>query len=262
MDPNPSPSDGEAILLHHFDDLPQQHESSILGMWAFLATEVMFFGGLFLAYTVYRDRYHDAFAAASRHLSVLLGGINTVVLLTSSLTMALAVRESQLRRARPLVMYLVATLGLGIAFLGIKAIEWTTDYHEHLVPGLDFDWPLAQGGRHVQGGEELSSINTPRREAERVHYQRSAAGQLEHPDTRVADHAELFFVLYFFMTGLHGLHLIIGIVLLAIMALLAQRGWLSGSGETQIEASGLYWHFIDIVWIFLYPLLYLIDVRS
>jgi cytochrome c oxidase subunit 3 len=254
--------EAEQTLLHHFDDLEQQHQTSVLGMWAFLATEVMFFGGLITAYVVYRSSYYHAFVAASRHLSVLWGCINTVVLLTSSLTMALAVRASQLGERRWLVRFLVATMALGTAFLGIKAYEYSMDYEEHLIPGVNFDWSLAQARRHTPGGGEPSTIHTPLRIAETAPSTplagtRLVAGQV--PESR---QAEMFFVLYFFMTGLHAIHLIIGIALVGVMAWLVRIWWFSGTGQTQIETTGLYWHFIDIVWIFLYPLLYLIEVRS
>jgi cytochrome c oxidase subunit 3 len=255
-------SETEQILLHHFDDHTQQHESAMLGMWAFLATEVMFFGGLITAYVIYRHGNFHAFALASRHLNVPLGFVNTIVLLTSSLTMAMAVRESQLGRIRGIVIYLVATALLGTAFLGIKAVEWTADYHEHLIPGINFDWSLAQSGRHSPGGGEPSTIHTAPEEAETAPNYPSDMPEVSPTSVPEARRAEMFFVLYFFMTGLHAIHLIIGVVLVGLMAYLAQRRWLSGAGQTQIEVTGLYWHFIDIVWIFLYPLLYLIEVRS
>ena len=226
-----NPADDEPILSQQFDDVDQQSEASTLGMWLFLATEVMFFGGLLTAYAVYRTTAPKEIALASKELNVALGCLNTVVLLTSSLTMALAVRSSQLRARRELVRWLVLTMVLGAAFLGIKAIEWTNDYHEDLIPGLNFQVPEKERSRVEQEGLEPGKM-------------------------------ELFFVLYFFMTGLHAIHLIIGIVLVGVMAWLSWRGWFSGGGATQIEVTGLYWHFIDIVWVFLYPLLYLIDVHQ
>jgi cytochrome c oxidase subunit 3 len=225
------PSNDEPILSQQFDDVEQQSEASVLGMWLFLATEVMFFGGLLTAYAIYRIGAHREVALASRELNVLLGCINTVVLLTSSLTMALAVRAAQLRARAELVRWLVLTMVFGAVFLGIKAKEWTADYHEHLIPGLNFQVP-----------EEYRSV---------VDQEGLEPGKME-----------LFFVLYFFMTGLHAIHLIIGIVLVGIMAWLSHRSWFSGAGAVQIEVTGLYWHFIDIVWVFLYPLLYLIDLHK
>jgi cytochrome c oxidase subunit III len=226
------PSGDEPILEVQFDDLEQQHESSMIGMWLFLATEVMFFGGLIAAYTVYRTSYPRQFELASHHMFVWWGFLNTVVLLTSSLTMALAVRASQLRSYRELVGYLIATMVLGTCFLGIKAYEYTSDYHEHLVPGPIF-------------GFEIPHENVQTMQAENL-------------DPRPF---QMFFVLYFFMTGLHAIHMIVGIGLMAIMAYLSYHRWFSGGGETQIEVAGLYWHFVDIVWVFLYPLLYLISVH-
>jgi cytochrome c oxidase subunit III len=219
----------EPILSHQFDDVEQQSEASALGMWLFLATEVMFFGGLLTAFAVYRTTSSEAVALASRHLNVGLGCLNTVVLLSSSLTMAMAVRAAQLRQHRGLLFWLAATMVLGAAFLGIKAVEYTHDYHERLIPGWNFQVP-----EHDRGQVEQKHID-PRG-------------------------MEMFFVLYFFMTGLHAVHLIIGIGLVGVMAYLSWRRWFSGGGAVQIEVTGLYWHFVDVVWVFLYPLLYLIDV--
>ncbi|MGP0062258.1 MAG: cytochrome c oxidase subunit 3 family protein [Isosphaeraceae bacterium] len=224
-------SDDEAILEIQFDDLAQQAEASTLGMWLFLATEVMFFGGLITAYAVYRSSSPREIALASEHLNVPLGFFNTVVLLGSSLTMALAVRASQLRAHRQLLIYLGLTMVLGTAFLGVKAVEWTADYHEKLIPGWNFQVPE----------ENVAEV------------------QAEHLNP---GRMQMFFVLYFFMTGLHAIHLIVGIGLVGVMAYLSYRRWFSGGGATQIEVTGLYWHFIDIVWVFLYPMLYLIDVHS
>jgi cytochrome c oxidase subunit 3 len=222
--------DDEPVLLHQFVDVEQQSEASTLGMWLFLATEVMFFGGLLTAFAVYRVIAPEEVALASRNLNVPLGCLNTVVLLGSSLTMALAVRASQLRARRDVLLWLVWTMALGTCFLGIKAIEYTEEYHEKLIPGWNFQVPEHQRAHVKNAGLD------PRR-------------------------MELFFVLYFFMTGLHAIHLIIGIALVGVMAYLTWRRWFSGGGALQIEVTGLYWHFIDIVWVFLYPLLYLIDVH-
>jgi cytochrome c oxidase subunit III len=210
----------DPILENQFDDLVQQHEATTLGMWLFLATEVLFFGGLFTSYVVFRSKYPEAFANASRNLSVMLGAVNTAVLLLSSLTMALAVRAAQLRQSKAVVPFLACTMLLGAGFLGIKAIEYHHDYVLHFVPALNFSYV----------GDQARAV-------------------------------ELFFVLYFFMTGLHAIHLVVGIVIVGVMAALVARGWFSGGGASQIEVTGLYWHFIDIVWVFLYPLLYLIDVH-
>jgi cytochrome c oxidase subunit 3 len=204
-------------LAHQFDDLTQQYEASRLGMWAFLLTEVMFFGGLFVGYTVYRTAYPGGFMAGSQHLDITLGTLNTAVLISSSLTMALAVHAAQVGRRQILVRCLLLTMLLGLTFLGIKGYEYVHKYHQGLVPGIRF----------------------------------SAAGPH-------ATEMEVFLVLYFVMTGLHALHMIIGLGLLAVLVVLAGRGVLSAEYHTPVEAIGLYWHFVDIVWIFLYPLLYLI----
>lgn len=204
-------------LAHQFEDLGQQKEAATLGMWLFLATEVLFFGGLFLTYCVYRSQYPAAFAAASREMIVWAGTLNTGVLITSSLTMALAVHAAQFGHRRRLLLYLSATILLGAAFLGVKAFEYYTEIVEHHLPGAGFQF-----------------------EAEHV------------------KQAQIFFSLYFMMTGLHALHMIIGIGVLLVMLWWSYAGGITREYNIPIETSGLYWHFVDIVWIFLFPLLYLI----
>jgi cytochrome c oxidase subunit 3 len=208
-------------LQHHFDNLEQQKESSTLGMWTFLVTEIMFFGGLFLLYTVYRVQYPEAFAEASRQLDIPLGLINTVILIGSSLTMALGVHTAALGKKRATASWLLATVLLGSVFLGVKVVEYQHKFEHHLVPGPHF---------------------AP-----------------EHIPLEQRRAAEIYFSLYFAMTGLHATHMIIGIPILLVLAFLAQRGAYSRSYYTPVELFGLYWHFIDIIWIFLFPLLYLID---
>ncbi len=204
-------------LAHQFDSLEQQKEASTLGMWVFLATEVLFFGGLFAAYAVYRGKYPGAFAAASHELDVTLGAINTAVLIASSLTMALAVHAAQLGQRRLLMIFLVVTMALGAVFLGIKGVEYYHKFTEHHIPGPGFQFEK----EHVRN-------------------------------------AQIFFSLYFVMTGLHAIHMIIGIGIMLVMLWLAWRGAFTADYYNPIEISGLYWHFVDIVWIFLFPLLYLI----
>lgn len=217
--------EGDVPLAHHFDDPEQQHQSAVLGMWAFLATEVMFFGGLLVAYTVYRNLYPGEFAAASRRLDPRLGAFNTLVLLGSSLAVALAVRASQLRQRRTVLVMLGLTMALGAAFLGIKAYEWSLEFGHHLVPGPNF--------RFEEPGAEALNLHR----------------------------VQMFFVFYFFLTGLHAFHMIIGLTILGILAWLVFRRKLPATGERPVEITGLYWHFVDIVWVFLFPLLYLIEVR-
>ena len=204
-------------LLHHFDTAEQQKDASTLGMWLFLVTEIMFFGGLFTAYVVYRNKFPMAFVEASHSLDILLGGVNTAVLICSSLTMALAVNAAQRGARKSLVVFLILTILLGSVFLGIKAVEYHEKFVNHHVPGASF---------HFEGPE---GANT-----------------------------QIFFSLYFAMTGLHALHMIIGIVLLAILAVRARRGAFGADYNTPVDMTGLYWHFVDIVWIFLFPLLYLL----
>jgi cytochrome c oxidase subunit 3 len=205
-------------LMHHFDDLAQQREAASLGMWVFLATEVLFFGGLFATYMVYRIWYPATFGEASRSLDLTLGAVNTAVLITSSLTMALAVHAAAIGRRTALMLFIVATMALGTVFLGIKAVEYYQKFVEHHVPGAGF--------------------------------------QFEGPDPI---HAQIFFSLYFAMTGLHALHMIIGLGIMAVMLGMAWWGSFTPEWYTPVEVSGLYWHFVDIIWIFLFPLLYLID---
>ena len=210
-----------AALAEQFDDLQQQHEASSLGMWVFLATEVMFFGGLFTAYVLYRNFYFPAFEAGSRLLDIKIGAFNTAVLLCSSLTMALAVRAAQLGKKRFLITFLLLTLLLGATFVAVKfGLEWRHDYLEGFAPGANWTF--------------------------------------HGPDWR---HVELFFCFYFFLTGVHALHMLIGIGILTVLIVMAVRGRFSPERYNAIEVSGLYWHFVDIVWIFLYPLLYLIGGR-
>jgi cytochrome c oxidase subunit 3 len=212
-------ADAHAALAEQFDDMPQQKEASTLGMWTFLATEILFFGGMFLGYLVYRHAYPHAFALASRHTIVLYGTINTAILLTSSLTMALAVHAAQKTEHQRLVRYLLVTIVLGCCFLGVKGLEYHDDLKEHL-------WP----GAHFKEG--------------------------------LPPQAQIFWFLYWAMTGLHAIHVTAGVVLLSIIARLASRRRFSDYYHTPVEISGLYWHFVDIVWIYLYPLLYLINRYS
>jgi cytochrome c oxidase subunit 3 len=202
---------------HQFDDAAQQREAATLGMWIFLVTEVMFFGGMFTAYVAYRSLFPEAFGQASHHLDVTLGMTNTAVLITSSLTMALAVHGAQVGRRGALLAGLAATMALGATFVGIKGWEYAHKFHQGLVPGPAFTYAGAD-----------------------------------------APQAELFFSVYFCMTGLHALHMVIGLGLLGWLVLAARRGRFAGGWGTPVENVGLYWHFVDIVWIFLFPLLYLI----
>ncbi len=219
-------------LAEQFDDLEQQHEAASLGMWIFLATEVMFFGGLFTGYTVFRYLHYNAFVAGSHLLEVQFGATNTAVLICSSLTMALAVRAAQTGKRRALIAFLIFTIVLGLAFIGVKLyFEWYHDYLEGIVPGTALWAPkaeyLAQWGK-----------------------------------ARVAPpQVELFMYFYFVMTGVHALHMIVGVGILTLLVVMAYQGKFGPDRFNAVEMAGLYWHFVDIIWIFLFPLLYLLGGR-
>jgi len=216
-----SDSHAAGALAHQFEDLEQQKEASSFGMWIFLATEVMFFGGLFAGYTIYRSFYLPGFEEGSRRLSVAIGAINTGVLICSSLTMALAVRAAQLGMRKLLMAFLACTMLLGAAFVYIKLmLEWRHDYLEGFAPGVNFTFT----GPHAHS-------------------------------------VEMFFIFYFTMTGVHALHMVIGEGILATLLILAWKGRFNPEHYNAVETAGLYWHFVDIVWIFLFPLLYLIGGR-
>jgi cytochrome c oxidase subunit III len=212
-------ADAHLALQEQFEEMPQQKEAATLGMWAFLATEVLFFGGMFMSYITYRISYPDAFAKASHHTIVLFGTMNTAILLTSSFTMALAVHAARENNIKWLFRFLMITVAFALAFLAVKGLEYSEDLKEHL-------WP----GPHFKPG--------------------------------LPPQAQIFWVLYWIMTGVHALHVTVGIGLLSTMAWMTSRRKFSDAYYTPVEMSGLYWHFVDIIWIFLYPLLYLIQRYS
>jgi cytochrome c oxidase subunit 3 len=214
-------SEGPTLALREqFDTAAQQRDASTLGMWIFLITEVMFFGGMFLAYSIYRAKYPDVFAIASSSLNVYIGAANTVVLLCSSFTMVMAVRSAQLGKRSGIIFWLIWTLLLGMTFLGVKAYEWNEKFEMHHVPGM--------ANFHLDG----ASMQGP---------------------------ASIFFSLYFAMTGLHAMHMVVGVGILTVLIFQAKKGKFTAEYMTPVDIAGLYWHFVDIVWIFLFPLLYLID---
>jgi cytochrome c oxidase subunit III len=215
----PSPARAApAGVAGQFADAEHQRMASLMGMWAFLATEVLFFGGMFTAYIVYRNAYGQAFHEAGRHLKAFWGGVNTAVLLVSSGAVAMAVHHSKSGRARPVALWFAAAILLGGVFIAIKAHEYRNDALEHLIPlrGMPFHFP----GPH-------------------------------------ADQARLFFSIYFVMTGIHAIHLLIGMGLLSVMGAAAWRGRFPPGKDAPVEVVGLYWHFVDAIWVFLYPLFYL-----
>ena len=206
-------------LQHHFETPEQQRDASHLGLWLFLATEFLFFGGLFMAFAVYHLLYPSEFALAGKHTNLLCGSINAALLLTSGLTMSLAVRAIREDAASVCCRWLVASMAVGVAFLGVKGLEYSDDLRKHLVPGANF-------ALHGHNG------------------------------------AQIFFWLYWAMTGLHAIHMIAGLGLLGVVSWMTQRGRFSRAYSTPVELAGLYWAFVDIIWIFLFPLLYLIDRKT
>ncbi len=219
-------------LQHHFGSLSQQREAAQLGMWVFLITEIMFFGGMFAAYMLYRMWYFPGFAAGSSELDLVLGSTNTVVLIGSSLTVALAVHAAQLGRQKQTVTFLVLTLVLGLVFLAIKFVEYKVKIVGHHLPdGTTITLFPAVGFFDVSQSEHLAPIATEVR---------------------------IFMVLYFALTGMHALHMVIGIGVLGVILWMAARGQFTKEWHSPVEIFGLYWHFVDIVWIFLFPLLYLV----
>jgi cytochrome c oxidase subunit 3 len=238
MDATTEQLHGHRSLQHHFENMEQQREAGTLGMWVFLVTEIMFFGGMFLAYTLYRSTYPLAFASASNHLDITLGTLNTAVLIFSSFTMAMAVYFTQIGKQRPQVICLVLTLLLGFTFLGVKAVEYYDKYEEHLIPGRlipgrQFDPEVAREGDHDPHKLHLLPGATVRQ-------------------------VELFYWIYFAMTGMHALHMIIGAGLLTFLLIFSLKGRFDPEYHSPVEVIGLYWHFVDIIWIFLFPLLYLL----
>lgn len=315
------------ILHHHFDDMDQQREATTLGMWAFLVTEIMMFGGLFFVYTLYRWKFGDAFAQASHMLNWKWGAINTGVLLVSSLTMAMAVHAAAERKRKQLIGFIVVTMLLGATFLGIKAIEWTADYNEGLIPAIRWDpshWPI-DGNKHAGAGHgsDTHTDGRPGTDAHVTDGHKSPAatmpmGAVNSATTRETDvgkaeqaidsgldsqlmrepnsahapggnvgttgahgaagttriegqylvtpegkrvstqHIMMYFVVYFCMTGLHAIHMIIGLAILTVFVIMGSKGAFTNGNDQPVELVGLYWHLVDIIWVFLFPLLYLI----
>jgi cytochrome c oxidase subunit III len=214
-------ADESSIVGEQFENLEQQKHADTLGMWVFLATEIMFFGGMFTGYAVYRNMYPTAWGMASRHTSFAIGTINTFILLTSSLTVVMGLHSARTGKNKRLIVFLILTIFLGAAFLGLKGLEYYQHYEDHKIPGYNFSFEPA--------------------------YAKSAA---------------LFMCFYFVMTGVHALHMIIGIGLMSFLLILTFRNRIRQEFPAHVDIIGLYWHFVDIVWIFLYPLLYLVDRHS
>lgn len=253
-------------LLHHFETAQQQKEAATLGMWAFLVTEIMLFGGIFMAYIVYRWAYPDVWAEAAHHLNTPLGTVNTVVLLVSSLTVALAVNAAENGNRSRLIQLLLVTMVLGVGFLGIKGFEYSEKFAhcagaanplawatggerlgetECLVPGRSFIFPEAHGGEG--GGATESAVQVE----PTGHSQGEVVGGQRTP-------YQLFYFLYFVATGLHAVHMLVGLSVMTWLLVGALRRRFTPAYFTPVEIGGLYWHLIDIVWVFLFPLFYLV----
>ena len=272
----------EPGLQHQFSDMGQQEESVSIGMWLFLVQEIMFFGGLFTAYLVFRSKFPMAFAAGSNKLDAFLGGTNTLVLIVSSLTMALTVYFAQKGNRNLQIIFILLTMLFGATFLGIKAFEYHDKYVEGIVPvqGWNRREKLPAGERvqekpcwqHEKGEEEqyvnpkgdfvwtdCSLAKLAQDENFLTTSEKSGYFQNGEIDAnKFRDKVRIFFYLYFVMTGLHALHMIVGLVLMTWLLWTAFKGYYNADYFMPVEMSGLYWHFVDIVWIFLFPLLYLL----
>jgi cytochrome c oxidase subunit 3 len=234
-----TPHEHPPYQRHHFASMEQQVDTTSFAMWLFLLTEIMFFGGLFCSYLIFRNWYYPAFVAGSHQLNIFWGTANTAVLITSSFTMAMGVWCAEMRNKSGLVLCLVLTFLLGLLFLGIKGIEYTEKIEKHHVPGFHYS---------------LKSFTDPASDTEvydAYHDKPLSVG--------MARHTELYFSLYFAMTGMHALHMVIGICILGFLIFRARAGAYTTGHITFVENFGLYWHFVDIIWIFLFPLLYLIS---
>jgi cytochrome c oxidase subunit III len=251
----------DAVLKHHFDNLEQQHSAERLGMWFFLVTEVLFFSGMFVAYTVYRNWYPGEFAFASSHLLWWVAAINTALLITSSLTITLAIRSAQLGDRAGLIRRLLITFALGAGFMGLKAFEYSTDYHEKFVPGHLFQ------DEYARAVDELAPVS----HADVANYQfkngqehwaqdlaRHNHGKVPGSDGTVSpERVQLFLVFYYVMTGIHGIHIIAGLGCILWLVQQAYAGMIPKENYSTVEVVSLYWHLVDMIWLFLMPLLYL-----
>jgi cytochrome c oxidase subunit III len=247
-------------VAHQFEDIEQQNESYIVGMWTFLVTEIMFFGALFLALSLYRAAYAEDFHIAHTALDIKLGMTNTLVLLTSSVFMALAVRGAQLGDRVKTQFWIGLTILCAFAFLGIKAIEYTAEFKDHHFPGPTFNADeLVKKAEEEDKRTGHTGIHSTSPIAAGVSPPAlTATGNGYDPQHLTVDPKQLFFSLYFIMTGLHGIHVIIGIVLLGTLFFMVKFRHPAVEYFMPVELAGLYWHFVDIVWIFLFPLIYLI----
>ena len=240
-----------AAVAHQFDDMEQQRDAGTFGMWVFLSTEILFFGGLLASYTVYRNLHLAGFVAGSHLLNGALGAANTAVLICSSFTMAMSVWSAQTSKKTLVTLSLIATLVLGTVFLGIKVVEYKQKFDHHLIPGHSFDITYCSKNPSACGISGKALDDEVKEIKEGI--------ETEGGVTALNAHAQLYFSLYFGMTGLHALHMIVGAGLLLWLILESRKGRFDANYNTPVENIGLYWHFVDIVWIFLFPLLYLIN---
>lgn len=244
-------------LGHHYASLAQQTDAAKLGMWLFLVTEILLFGGLFVAYAVYRSHHPEVFAYAHRFLDKTLGGLNTVVLICSSLTMAWAVRAAQLGNRRQLARLLAATLLLAAVFLGVKAVEYEAKWKHGLLWGARY--------QPVEHTADQAHSDSAHLGATGIGSHASVAGEAAvglldpaHDPGAAPRNVHLFFGIYFVMTGLHGIHVIAGMIVIGWLLRRTLRGEFADGYHTPVDLGGLYWHLVDLVWIYLFPLLYLI----
>jgi cytochrome c oxidase subunit 3 len=248
------------VLKHHFDNLEQQHSAERLGMWMFLVTEVLFFSGLFVSYTIYRYLFPSEFAFASSHLILWIAAINTVLLITSSLSMTLAIRAAQLGQKRMLINYLLITFALGAGFMCFKAFEYYTDVHEKLVPGQVFQTEYAKAleqelhaspaGSHAEGDHHVEPWA-----AELAKHNKGK--ELGQEDYISPEKVQLFLMFYWIMTGIHGIHIIAGLGCIGWLVQQASCNKIPRENYSTVEVVSLYWHLVDMIWLFLMPILYL-----
>lgn len=286
-------------LQHQFDDMDQQMDSVTLGMWVFLAQEIMFFGGMFTVYLVFRSKYPMAFAAGSNHLDPFWGGLNTLVLIVSSLTMALAVFYAQKSNRNMQVLMIALTMIFGTVFLGVKAIEYSGKYQHGQIPVDGWNKRIREGehkeearlrlpfevraeaaeseeehivnphGKFLISDADIELVQKNRdilTESEKIGYFKDVKfrndgkvetfGEIDRE--KLSGKIRIFFWIYFVMTGLHALHMIIGLGIMLWLLYMAWKSTYSAEFYAPVEIAGLYWHFVDIVWIFLFPLLYLL----
>ena len=244
--------EGRPELRHHFAEVEQQRNAASLGMWWFLGTEIMFFGGMFCGYLIYRRMYFPEFAVASRSLDLVVGTVNTAVLICSSLTVAMAVRAAQMGKRMLQVKLLLATLFFGLVFLGVKGYEWRNKYVEHHIPTFA-DYNVISGEGSLLKGNNAKFLGI-----DKLQNDPSKAGELRAREADIQQRTKIFYSLYFALTGMHALHMVVGVGIFTVITIMAWRGKFTPEYHTPLEIAGLYWHFVDIVWIFLYPMLYLI----